>query len=340
VNPLPLEPNQLHRFYRGGPAIAALRGIESRDDHAPEDWVGATNAAFGTEDAGMSRLPDGRPLRDAVRSAPDAFLGAEHVAQFGPDPSVLVKLLDAGERLPVHLHPGREFARRHLGSAYGKTEAWVIIAARPDARVHVGFRERVDPHTLRSWVNGEDVRAMLGALHELPVSAGEAIFVPAGTPHAIGEGILLVELQEPTDFSILLEVPEGDGIEPDLGLGWDVALEAVDREALSEQRLRSRLGAPRPVRPGVSSLLPDEAEPYFRAERVAPDPVAELDAGYSILVVVEGEGLLELPSEQRPLRRGETLLVPHSAGPSQVRGELVAIRCRPGDPARTGEGAW
>jgi mannose-6-phosphate isomerase len=340
VNPLALGPNQLHRFYRGGPAIAALRGIESRDDHAPEDWVGATNAAFGTDQEGMSRLPDGRLLRDAVHTEPDAFLGAEHVAQFGPDPSLLVKLLDAGERLPVHAHPGRRFARRQLESAHGKTEAWVIIGARSDARVHVGFRERVAPQTLRSWVREQDVHAMLGALHELPVSAGDAVFVPAGTPHAIGEGILMVELQEPSDFSILLEVPGGDSVEPELGLGWSLALEAVDREALSEQQLRSRLGAQRPGRPGVSSLLPDEAEPYFRAERVVPDPVAELDAGYSILVVVEGEGQLALPSGPRPLRRGDTLLIPYSAGPARVRGKLMAIRCRPGDPKRAGEGAW
>lgn len=87
----------------------------------------------------------------------------------------------------------------------------------------------------------------------------------------------MVELQVPTDFSILLEIPPGDGIVPDLGLGWSVALDAIDREALSERQLRSRLNARRQARSGVSSLLPDEAEPYFRAERIAPDPVAELD---------------------------------------------------------------
>jgi len=340
VKPLVLEANQLHRVYRGGPAIATLRGIESRSDYAPEDWVGATSATFGTEREGMSRLQDGRLLRDVVRAEPKAFLGVDHVAQFGPDPALLVKLLDAGERLPVHLHPGREFARRHLRSAHGKTEAWVIIAARPGARVHVGFREQIDLQTLSSWVEEQDVRAMLAALHELPVSTGDTVFVPAGTPHAIGEGILMVELQEPTDFSILLEIPVGEGIEPELGLGWKVALEAVDREALSEGQLRSRIGSPRQVRPGASSLLPDEAEPFFRAERVVPDPLAELDAGYSILVAVEGEGQLELAGGRWPLRRGDTLLIPHSAGRAQVQGEVVAIRCRPADPDRAGMAAW
>jgi mannose-6-phosphate isomerase len=340
MKPLPLGANQLHRFYRGGPAIAALRGIESRDDHAPEDWVGATTAAFGTDHEGMSRLPGGGLLCDAIRAAPEAFLGLDHVARWGPDPALLVKLLDAGERLPVHVHPGREFARRRLRSTHGKTEAWVIIGAQPDARVHVGFRERVDLETVSSWVRGQDAPAMLAALHELPVSAGDTVFVPAGTPHAIGEGVLMVELQEPTDFSILLEIPPGDGIVPDLGLGWSVALEAVDREALSERQLRSRLSARRQARSGVSSLLPDDAEPYFRAERIAPDPVAELDRGYSILVVVEGHGQLEFETGRWELRRGETLLIPHSAGPARVQGQLAAVRCRPADPARALEARW
>ena len=79
----------------------------------------------------------------------------------------------------------------------------------------MGFRERVELERLRSWVLEQDVQAMLGALHEIAVSAGDTVFVPAGTPHAIGEGILMVELQEPSDFSILLEIPAGEGIEPE-----------------------------------------------------------------------------------------------------------------------------
>ncbi len=340
MKPIRLQANQLHRFYRGGAAIAAFRGIESRDDHSPEDWVGATSATFGSKHEGMSLLTDGRVLRDLVRAEPKAFLGPEHLAQFGPDPALLVKLLDAGERLPVHLHPGREFAGRHLHSAHGKTEAWVIIGARPGARVHLGFVEPIGLGTLRAWVQEQDVSELLGALHEVPVSAGDTVFVPAGTPHAIGEGILMVELQEPTDFSILLETPAGAESGAELGLGWDLALEAVGREALSERQLQSMLSGPRELRRGVSTLLPEAAEPYFRAERVAPDPVADLDAGYSILVAVEGVGQLELAGGPCELHRGDTVLIPHSAGPGEVRGEVVAIRCRPGDPGRARMAEW
>lgn len=339
MRPLSLSANQPPRFYRGGARIAALRGLPPREDHRPEDWVGSTTATFGTDAEGLSRLEDGRRLRDAATAEPEAFFGREHMERFGPDPRLLVKLLDAGDRLPVHVHPGRAFARRHLGSRYGKTEAWVIVSAEPGARVHIGFRDDVEANSLRDWVAGNDAGALLGALHEVPVSAGDILLVPAGTAHAIGEGILLVELQEPTDFSIMLEQPVAAGLQPELGLGWDVALGAVDRVGLSEAQLRALVGTPRQLRTGASALLPELADRYFRAERIEPAPVAELDTGFSILIVLEGDGRLLASAGECQLSRGDTVLIPYAAGAAELQGELVAVRCRPPDPAAE-EGTW
>jgi mannose-6-phosphate isomerase len=329
MKPLALPPNVLHHFYAGGARIARLRGLRLDDDHAPEEWLGATTTTFdGTR--GLSRLEDGTLVRDAVAADPEAFLGADHVARFGPDPGLLVKLLDAGQRLPVHFHPGRAFAKRTLRSPHGKTEAWIIVEADPGASVHVGFADGVDLATVREWMRAQDATAMLAAMRERPVSAGDAIFVPAGVPHAIGEGILLVELQEPTDLSVLLEwegfeLGEDDG---HLGLGWDVALDALDTSAWDDERL-SALGAAR----GDPALLPAEADPYFRAERVRGGDL--LDPGFAVLVGTFGEGMLA----GEPFGRGAVVLVPHAAGPVALNGDVEALRCRPADPA-AGEAPW
>ena len=137
MRPLTLPPNVLRHFYAGGERIAALRGTPPQD-HTPEEWIGAANTTFdGTR--GLSALPDGTLVRDAIEADPEAFLGAEHVARFGADPALLVKLLDAGQRLPVHFHPDGAFAARELGLAHGKTEAWLIVEADPGASVWVGF---------------------------------------------------------------------------------------------------------------------------------------------------------------------------------------------------------
>ena len=321
MQPFTLPPNVLRHFYAGGDRIAALRGTTPQD-HTPEEWIGAANPTFDGS-RGLSALPDGTLVRDAIEADPGAFLGPEHVARFGADPALLVKLLDAGQRLPVHFHPDRAFAARELGLAHGKTEAWLIVEADPGASVWVGFSREIGLGEVRGWMAAQDSAAMLGAMHELPVTAGDVVFVPAGAPHAIGAGILMVEVQEPTDLSVLLEwdgfeLTEDEG---HLDLGWDVALQALDRSAWDEARVGALRG------PGEGrSLLPVAADPWFRAERVRGGD--ELDAGFAILVAIAGAG--ELGGV--PFARGTALLAPHAAGPLTVSGDVEAIRCRPPDP--------
>jgi mannose-6-phosphate isomerase len=333
VKPIVLPPNVLRHFYAGGARIAALRHLDLDSDHMPEEWIGAVSTTFGSDSRGLSRLADGSYLRDRIAADPEPFLGPEHVARYGADTALLVKLLDAGQRLPVHFHPGRAFARDHLHSPHGKTEAWIVVGAEPGASVHVGFENDVDEATVRGWMRDRDASAMLAAMPELTVSPGDGIFVPAGTPHAIGQGILLVELQEPTDFSVLLEW-DGFELEEDDGhlqLGWDRALQDLDRTAWSPDRLQA-------LRPPDGRLLPEAADPYFRAESVGSG--AQLDAGFSILVALAGEGTLATENGgDQALRGGDALLIPHAAGAAQIRGTFEAIRCRPPDPA-TSEGPW
>jgi mannose-6-phosphate isomerase len=267
-----LPPNLLKRFYRGGARIAAFRGLAASSDETPEDWIGSTTTAYGEEELGLSRLADGSLLVDVLADEPDTFFEPEHLATFGADPTLLIKLLDAGERLPVHLHPDDAFAAAHLGSRYGKTEAWIVLEAEQDACVHVGFSRELSERELSKLVASQDAAAMLAALNRVPVAAGDWIYVPAGVPHAIGAGILLLELQQPTDLSLLLEGREF------LGLAEELALAAVDRSV-----------------PDLDRPFPPR---FFRAAVV--EEGERLDAGYSVLVGFEGQTMLV------PYAAGET----------------------------------
>ncbi len=333
MEPVVLPPNQSERFYRGGARIAAFRGLPSPGDRYPEDWVGSTTALFGQEELGLSRFENGEALRDLVRADPQAWLGPEHARAFGAETGLLVKLLDAGQRLPVHAHPDRAFARRHLSCPYGKTEAWIVTGTEGGSGlVHLGFHSDVEPETLRRWVQDQDGDGMLAAMHAVPVEPGDAVLVPAGLPHAIGEGVLLVELQEPTDFSVLLEW-EGFALDGPrdghLGLGFDLALQCVDRRGWDVEELQA-LRRRDSGRAGVEQPLPREAEPYFRAERLRPAPELGLEPGFSVLVVLEGSGeLAGQAGHVLSLQRGMTVLVPYAAGTLALRGPLHVLRCRP-----------
>jgi mannose-6-phosphate isomerase len=339
MKPIQLAANRVPRFYRGGPAIDELRctaGLAG-GEFLPEDWVGSTTTVFGSTSQGLTRLDDGTTLREAVEADPEGFLGQGHADAFGANPALLVKLLHAGERLPVHCHPDRDFARRHLDCRWGKTEAWVIAGTRtPEPVVHLGFRAAMDPARLAELVEEQRAEALLASLNAVPVAAGDAVVVPAGMPHAVGEGVLLVELQEPTDFSVLLEW-EGFAVDGrrdgHLGLGFGVALGCVDRSGWGLEGLaRLRRGRGQ-IRPGVEQLLSAAADPFFRAERLRPDPSSPLEAAFSILVVTGGSGRLETGGGSLDLGWGDTVLVPFAAGPGEVRGRLEAVRCLPPTPA-------
>lgn len=330
--PVVLPPNPVFRFYRGGPGIDALRGVEpGTGPGAPEDWVASTTTSFGHDREGLAALAGGRILRDVIDADPVAYLGPEHVARLGSNPGVLVKLLDAGERLAVHFHPGREFARAHLNSRFGKTEAWLILTAEPGAHMHLGLREQIDAATLKRWVSEQDSAVMLKALHKVPVAAGDVLFVPAGTLHTIGEGITLIELQEPSDMSVVLEwqmvgVTNGD---ERLQLDWDLILTAANTSPSAPAHR-----TPPPAAAGSSTierLLPAVVDEFFRAERVSIDgPALSFEPAFAVLIVTEGE--LTLSAERHePLRlpRGTSTLVPFGAGVTTLSGRGAAIRCLP-----------
>ena len=344
--PLILGPNQPRQFYRGGARIAAFRGITLASDYLPEDWVGSATELFGRAGAGLTVLDDGTTLRSAIAADPAGYLGPAHAERFGSDLALLVKLLDTGERLLVHFHPPRPFAAAHLHSCHGKTEAWVVTQITADAadastgHVYVGFREDTDPAVVRDWVDAQDKAALLGALNKVPVAPGDSCLVPAGVPHAVGAGVTVVEVQEPTDFSILLEW-EGyavNGLEAGhLGLGYPLALEALDYSGWDRDRLAGLLGGrgEAGARDGAGpvGLLPTQADEFFRVERILPPALPlTLAPQVAVLVVLDGRGRLVSEAGALPVGRGATLFVPYGAGTVRLEGDLHVLRCMPPAP--------
>lgn len=318
------------RFYRGGRRIADFRGEPSVSEWTPEDWLASTTLLFGEAELGMTRLPDGRLLQAHIDEDPAGWLGTEHVRRNGSDSSLLVKLLDAGERLPVHLHPDRAFGSRHLGLSHGKTEAWITMTS---CEVHLGFVEDIPAEQLARWVATQDSESLLAAMNTVQLSAGDAVFIPAGLPHAIGAGAFIVELQEPTDLSILLEwrdfAIDGDK-HGRVGLDWPTALSATDLSGWDAARLDTLRVADATT---TGDLLPAESAEFFVAERHRISGTASLDADYSVVVVTSGSGtLVDASAHTTPVERGNTLLTPHGAGALKVSGRLELIRCRPPRP--------
>lgn len=325
MKPIRLASNRpAERFYRGGARIAAFRGERESAPREPEDWVGSTTTIRGEQVLGLTTLPDGRILREAIVEDPVSWLGPVHAERWGADTRLLVKLLDAGQRLPVHAHPHDDFATSHLGRAHGKAEAWYILEG---GTVHVGLREETTAEALADLVSRQDVAALLGLLHEVVVRPGDVVWVPPGELHAIGAGVLLLELQQPEDLSILLEwdgfAIDGPG-EGHLGLGFDLALAAVTTAGRSPEDLAALVHAA----PRSGSVFPRAADRYFRLERSPVHGPSAIEPGFAI-VIVSG-GTVDLDGEVLPT--GAAVLIPAAAGRIEVSGDAELLIARPPAP--------
>ena len=140
----------------------------------------------------------GRTLHELVRDHGAELLGTQAgLPQF----PLLVKFLDANDRLSVQVHPNDQQAAAAIPGERGKTEAWVILEAEPEACVFAGLRPEVDRDALSRAIAEGTVEA---CLHRLRVRPGDCVFIPAGTVHALGEGVLLAEVQQSSDITYRL----------------------------------------------------------------------------------------------------------------------------------------
>lgn len=331
--PIRLASARAWRTYLGGRLLDELHGVRpAADTHFPEDWICSTVRAVN---AGRENLVEGlnvvvgtqTTLKEAIAAAPEAMLGAAHVAAWGQSPAVLVKLIDAAERLGVQVHPDKTKARELFGSPFGKTECWHIVGGRTIGGerpcVYMGFRPGVTRDAWRAVFDRQDIPAMLAMLHRLEARPGDTFLIEGGTPHAIGAGCLLVEIQEPTDYTFRTEkvTPQGFRISDaacHYGVGFDRMFDCFHYEGRSEDETRARFVVPPRVQEETAgfrrtSLVGPRETPCFALERLdvtGEMPFAAAPGAFCGLYVLSGRGMLVSAAGAVPLGPGDQFFVP------------------------------
>ena len=249
----------------------------------------------------------GRTLPEYIAQAGPSVLGAGGQREL----PILIKLIDAARDLSVQVHPSDEYALAHEGQQ-GKTEAWYIVDAQPGARLYYGFREETDREAVAAAVAAGTLTELL---QSVPVHPGDLFFIPPGTVHAIGAGILLAEVQQSSNVTYRL---------------YDYNRLGAD-------------GKPRPLHLekalAVANLCPPPADrnfgghlvrcDYFTADRLEA-PCAGLSGAESFtsLVVLSGAGEIVQGAERLPLSKGDSLFLPAGSGPWEVTGDCVLLQSR------------
>jgi mannose-6-phosphate isomerase len=264
----------------------------------------------------------GTTLRDLLRDRPADLLGPE--LEGSKQFPLLVKFLDAHQVLSVQVHPDDELGRR-LANDNGKTEAWVVLHAEPGSVIYAGLQPGVTRERFAAALESGDVERLL---HHFPARAGDCIMIPAGTVHAIGAGVVLAEIQQMSDATFRVH-------------DWGrVGLDGIPRQLHLSQAIEStnyETGPVDPVRPDVETVPGARRErlarcPYFALERwTLREEGATLGrkGGFTILLGLEGKAGVRHDGRSYGLKRGETLLLPASIGPCEVRphGESTLLSC-------------
>ena len=334
--------NRVFRSYFGGKRLDAFFGEKNqKDSQFPEEWIASTVRSFnaGREDIveGPSICENGELLSDIISDDPVRVLGKEQYEKHGESLSVLVKLLDSAERLFIQCHPTIEFAKKHFNSNFGKTECWYILDCDDDACVYLGFKKGVTKEKLKSCFLKQDVEGMLDLMHKIKVKSGDFIFVDGGVPHAIGGGCMLCELQEPTDYMVIPERTSKSGItltdkKMHCGLGFEGMFDCFVYDGYSEEELRKKyITHPKVKENAVTSILNQEVTDKFKMDylSVKTEITLKTDGVYKILVVIDGNGTLQINGTKTSIKKGDEIFVTADSGDLTFIGNTDVLIMQP-----------
>lgn len=303
------EPLRFERIFLekvwGGRALERSLGLElPAGVPVGETWELSDRADHNSVVAGGACA--GRELRGLMMSSSQALLGRAKPSANGAFP-LLIKYLDAAKPLSVQVHPDHVAADR-LGVEGGKTECWYILSAEPGALIYLGLKPGVDATTFAEKAAGPDV---VDLLMPWEVEAGQFVFVPAGTVHAIGEGITLAEVQENCDVTFRL-YDWGR-----LGLDGQPRAAHVEEALLAMQYDQDLAG---PITPDLGDALNRRCAlvdcEAFGVELFDVTGRVELDTDGvpDVYVVVAGKGTLRAGATARDVGTGDVWLVPAAVG--------------------------
>lgn len=334
INIISLHPNRVWRTYTGGRNLDALAGSEQPvDSNFPEDWIASLTGAVNpgrehiTEEGFSTVSFNGERvlLKSLIGMYPDEILGKQHVDRFGIAPSFLLKLLDSAIRLHIQCHPTAEFAKKFLNSDFGKTEAYYILGTRDDVEkpfIYLGFQNPPSRERLKEAVQSQDIGFLESCFEEIPVKKGDSFYVPAGLPHAIGKGVFMIEIMEPSDLVIRIEFEKAGYLLPEkarfMDRGIDFGLSLFDFNPYSIEKVHSDFFITEKLHADYGSareyiLFDNEITSCFRMNKLIIDGEFSLEKeGFYIMIITGGSGWIESGSQTHQISFGEKYLIPAS----------------------------
>lgn len=277
----------------GGRRLIEDFGIESDKNILAEAWV------LSAHKDGASTLEDGETLADYIKNHGAEVLGT-NCRRFKEFP-VLIKFIDAKQNLSVQVHPTDDYALIHEGQL-GKSEMWYVIDADKNSVLYCGFKKKISRDEFIARIKNNSLVEVLNAI---PARRGEVIFIPAGTIHAVGKGVLLVEIQQSSNISYRIY---------DYGrprpLHIDKALDVVNLDKFASKNFSSHLAAC----------------DYFAVDRISGEFSGVVDdKSFLSVLILDGAGKISCGDEEIFYRKGDSFFITAGAGAWKISGTCDAL---------------
>lgn len=349
-----MKTNKIQYLIKGGELLKRFFGYEDEGNLCSQVWIASTvnSSVNGQEGLSQVAFEDGcRYLKEMIEEHPEEILGEEHVKRWGTSAGVLIKLLNSRDRLLVQAHPDQEKAKKYFGSDFGKTESWYVLDLDEKTEspcIYAGFKPGVTREMFRGLIGIQDTEKILDCLYRYEIKKGQVIFIPAGLPHTLGEGSLMIEIQEPVDITLRAERIRPDGSElPEeslhSGIGLEALLDCFDFTARTREETREMIFV-EPYRVKEEGavkedcLIGSRTTARFGMNRIRLDRTKERAAVYekenrsfTIVLATEGAGRIVTEAGSQELEKGTEIWLP--AGVKKYSYEtsesLEVVECYP-----------
>lgn len=317
MGPIKLRPSYLHKMW-GGDALNRLFHKAIPDVKTGESWE------VSTHPDGMSQIQqeDNRyiTLDEFVKSEGEKLLGKKVFHQFKGDFPLLIKLIDARDKLSVQVHPNESVAKKF--GVHAKTEAWVVIEAKPDAKLIYGLAAHC---TKEDFVEAIQKGTLHDCLAEISVKAGDVVFIPAGLVHAIGEGVVLFEVQQNTNTTYrVYDYNRLDNGKP-RKLHVKEAIESID--FMGKMPPAPLLGETKKVEGGAITTYIHC--PYFALEKLeVQGNMEQIGDGerFYIYTAIKGQGHVKFVGGDVAFTAGESILIPATLKKIIISGQATLLK--------------
>lgn len=313
--PLQCKPEFKERVW-GGRALEQF-GLELPEGHIGEGWMigdhpNGTTSVVNGELAGIGL--------DQIRELyGEAFFGTKGFSKKNGRFPLLIKLLDCQDDLSVQVHPNDHYDRLPEGEL-GKTEMWYILDAKPGAKIIYGLKDGVTRGQLAEAI---EQNRIMDCLNEITVEAGDSFYIPAGTVHALGAGVLVAEIQQNSDSTYRLYDYGRLGLDgKPRELHIEDSLNVIAYENAGSTYMKTDLN-------GGNSWLTLANSPFFVTEKGKVDgewPLQTTPETFVIHIICDGEGTIRWADGELQAKPGECFLLPASLGDYSLHGSMTVLR--------------